>query len=78
MRRAGKIVLIVFGVLLLAALIVPLIVPIPALEDTVPPRELADPDSQFVEIDDLDVLQTIQKAIKKAETLNEVRSSYLR
>lgn len=55
MRRAGKIVLSVFSVLLLAALIVPLIIPIPPLEDTVPPRELADPDSQFVEIDDLDV-----------------------
>ena len=55
MRRAGKIVLIIFGVLLLAVLIVPLIVPIPPLENTVPPRELADPDSQFVEIGNLDV-----------------------
>ena len=55
MRKVGKIVLSVFSVLLLAALIVPLIIPIPPLEDTVPPRELADPDSQFVEIDDLDV-----------------------
>ena len=33
---------------------------------------------EISQIDDLDVLQTIQKAIKKAETLNEVRSSYLR
>ncbi len=55
MRRAGKIVLIIFGVLLLAVLIVPLIVPIPPLENTVPLRELADPDSQFVEINELDV-----------------------
>lgn len=55
MRKAGRIILIIFGVLLLAVLIVPLIVPIPPLEDTVPPRELADPDSQFVEINNLDV-----------------------
>ena len=55
MRKVGRILLIVLGVLLLAVLVVPLIVPIPPLKNTVPPRQLADPDSQFVEINGLDV-----------------------
>lgn len=55
MRKVVRILLIILGVLLLAVLIVPLIVPIPALKNTVPPRELADPDSQFVEVNNLDV-----------------------
>jgi pimeloyl-ACP methyl ester carboxylesterase len=33
----------------------PLLVPIPPLEDTVPPEQLADPDSRFIEISDLEV-----------------------
>lgn len=55
MRKLGRILLIILGIALLAALIVPLIVPVPPLENTVPPRELADPDSQFAEINGLDV-----------------------
>lgn len=55
MRKLGRILLIILGIVLLAALIVPLIVPVPPLENTAPPRELADPDSQFAEINDLDV-----------------------
>jgi pimeloyl-ACP methyl ester carboxylesterase len=43
------------GFLLLALLLGPLLVPVPPLEDTVPPQTLADPDSQFVEVDGLQV-----------------------
>ena len=55
MRRVARILLIILGVLLLAVLIVPLIVPIPPLENTVPPRDLADPDSMFAEVNGLEV-----------------------
>lgn len=55
MRKVARIVLIILGVLSLAVLVVPLIVPIPPLKNTVPPRQLADPDSQFVEVNGLDV-----------------------
>jgi pimeloyl-ACP methyl ester carboxylesterase len=44
-------VVIVGGVLLLLLAVGPFLVPVPPLEDTVPPQELADPDSQFVEVD---------------------------
>lgn len=55
MRKVGRILLIILGVLLLAVLVVPLLVPIPKLQNTVPPRQLADADSQFVEINGLGV-----------------------
>ncbi|MEZ4769215.1 MAG: alpha/beta hydrolase [Caldilineales bacterium] len=55
MRKVVRILLIILGLLLLAVLVVPLIVPIPPLENTVPPRQLADPDSRFVEVNNLDV-----------------------
>lgn len=55
MGKVVRVLLIVLGLLLLAVLVVPLIVPIPALENTVPPRQLADPDSQFVAVNGLDV-----------------------
>lgn len=42
-------------VLLFLVLAGPFLVPIPALEDTVPPRDLADADSLFVEVDGLEV-----------------------
>lgn len=48
MSRALRAVLIILGVLLLLVVVGPLAVPVPALPDTVSPRELADPDSQFV------------------------------
>lgn len=51
MRRGIVILLAMLAVLL----VVPLIIPIPPLRDTVPPRELADPDSQFVSVRGLDV-----------------------
>jgi pimeloyl-ACP methyl ester carboxylesterase len=52
MKRA---ILIAAGVLLLAVLIVPLLIPVPPLEGLVPVEQLADPDSQFVEINGLKV-----------------------
>jgi pimeloyl-ACP methyl ester carboxylesterase len=41
------------GILLLIFLIVPFLIPVPPLEDTVPIEELADPDSQFMEVNSL-------------------------
>jgi pimeloyl-ACP methyl ester carboxylesterase len=55
MRRWVRIVLIVIIVLLLILLIAPLLIPVPPLEGTVPPGQLADPDSRFVEINGLQV-----------------------
>jgi pimeloyl-ACP methyl ester carboxylesterase len=42
-------------VLALAILIGPLLVPVPPLADTVPPRQLADPDSHFMQVNGLEV-----------------------
>ncbi len=50
-----RIALIVIIVLLLILLIAPLLIPVPPLEGTVPPQQLADPDSRFVEINGLQV-----------------------
>ncbi len=46
---------IVLGSLLLLILIVPLIIPIPALKDIYPPAELADEESRFIEVNGLTV-----------------------
>jgi pimeloyl-ACP methyl ester carboxylesterase len=54
-RRILRGVLIVLVVLLVLALVVPFLVPVPALTDTRPERELADADSQFIEINGLDL-----------------------
>jgi len=43
------------GILILLFLSVPFLIPVPPLEDTVPVEELADPDSQFVEVNGLRV-----------------------
>jgi pimeloyl-ACP methyl ester carboxylesterase len=43
------------GALLLLILIGPFLLPIPPLENTVPPEQLADPDSQFIEINGITV-----------------------
>jgi pimeloyl-ACP methyl ester carboxylesterase len=51
----GIYLLIGLGALLLILFFGPLLVPVPALEDTVPPIELADADSRFVDIDGLTV-----------------------
>jgi len=55
MRRFWRILLIVLGVLLVILLVGPFLVPVPPLEGTVPPEELADPDSRFMEVNGLQV-----------------------
>ncbi len=50
-----RIVLIIGGILLLLLGIGPFLVPVPPLEDTAPPEQLADPDSHFVEVNNLTV-----------------------
>jgi pimeloyl-ACP methyl ester carboxylesterase len=50
-KRVLRIVLIVLGLLLAILLIGPFLIPIPPLEGTVPPEQLADPDSRFIVID---------------------------
>lgn len=50
--RTTAIVLIVLSIVLLMG---PLLVPVRPLEDTLPPKQLADPDSRFVQIEGLDV-----------------------
>ncbi|MBN1955932.1 MAG: alpha/beta hydrolase [Anaerolineae bacterium] len=51
LRTAG----IVLAVLLLVLLVGPFLVPVPPLENTAPPEQLADPDSQFVDVNGLQV-----------------------
>ena len=46
---------ITFIVILIILAIGPLFIPIPPIENALSPRELADPDSQFIEIDGIDV-----------------------
>lgn len=54
-NRAGRIALAVIAMLLLVLLVGPFLVPVPPLEGTLPPQALADADSQFIEINGLDV-----------------------
>jgi pimeloyl-ACP methyl ester carboxylesterase len=55
MRKSVRVLIaVVLGFTLLIG-VGPFLVPVPPLEDTVPPKELADPDSQFVTINGLDV-----------------------
>ena len=54
-RRIGRIALAVSAILLVAVLVGPFLVPVPPLEGTLPPRALGDPDSQFIEINGLNV-----------------------
>jgi pimeloyl-ACP methyl ester carboxylesterase len=51
MKKWVKVIVTIGVVLLLLLAIGPFLVPIPPLEDTVPPQALADPDSQFVEVE---------------------------
>ena len=55
MKKGWKITLTVLAGLLLLILVGPFLVPVPPLEDTLPPRVLADDDSQFIEINGLSV-----------------------
>lgn len=55
MKRWQKVALIVLVVVLGIVLIGPFLVPVPPLTDTVPAAQLADPDSKFVKIGQLNV-----------------------
>jgi pimeloyl-ACP methyl ester carboxylesterase len=55
MRKTWRIPLIVLVVLLLVVLVGPFLIPVPKLTNTLPPEQLADPDSHFVEIDGINV-----------------------
>lgn len=60
--RALKRVLIPLLVIVLAFVVVPLVIPVPPLERTVPAEELADPDSRFVQVNGLQVHYKMQGA----------------
>ncbi|HEX7541788.1 MAG TPA: alpha/beta hydrolase [Anaerolineales bacterium] len=55
MKKFWRILLIILTSLLITVLVGPLLVPVPSLTDTLPPEQLADPDSQFIEINGLSV-----------------------
>lgn len=55
MSKALRIASVVVLVLVLILLIGPFLIPVPELEGTLPSAQLADPDSQFVTIDGVDV-----------------------
>lgn len=55
MKKGWKITLGVLGVLLVLLLIGPFVVPIPPLEGTQAPETLAGPESQFIEINNLNI-----------------------
>ena len=55
MKKFWRILLICLAVLLLIVLVGPFLVPVPALTNTVPAEQLADPNSQFIEINGLSV-----------------------
>jgi pimeloyl-ACP methyl ester carboxylesterase len=50
MKKGWRITIITLGVLIVMILFGPFLVPIPSLEGTFPPEELADPDSHFIDI----------------------------
>jgi len=62
MKKGWKITLITLFSLLLLILVGPFLVPIPPLEATVPPETLADPDSQFIDINGISVHYKIEGA----------------
>ncbi len=55
MSKKRNIILAVFLVLAASLVLGPFLIPIPPLKDTVPPEELADSDSKFVEVNGLNV-----------------------
>lgn len=55
MKRWIRVLLIALAVLLAAALILPLVIPIPPAGDTLPIEDLAGEDSEFVDVDGLQV-----------------------
>lgn len=55
MKRWLRGLLIALGVLLVILLVGPFLVPVPPLEGTVPPEQLADPDSRFAEVNGVNI-----------------------
>ncbi len=55
MKKGWKITFIVLGILLFVILVGPFLIPVPPLENTQPVKALADPDSQFITINDIEV-----------------------
>lgn len=55
MKKLLRAIGIGLGILILLLLIVPFLIPVPPLEDTIPIEELSDPDSRFVEVNGLNV-----------------------
>jgi pimeloyl-ACP methyl ester carboxylesterase len=55
MKKGWKITLILLAALLVLVLVGPFLVPIPKLDNTLPVQDLADPDSLFMQINDLNV-----------------------
>ncbi len=55
MKHAGRTALIILSLLLLVLLVGPFLVPVPAIQGTFPPEQLADPDGRFIEIHGLNV-----------------------
>lgn len=55
MKKTLRYILIAIAVLLLILLVGPFLIPVPPLPDTVPPQNLADPDSRFINVEGLDV-----------------------
>jgi pimeloyl-ACP methyl ester carboxylesterase len=52
-KRLFRSILIVLAALLALILVVPFLIPVPPLKDTLPPEQLADPDSLFADIGDV-------------------------
>jgi pimeloyl-ACP methyl ester carboxylesterase len=55
MKRLGRVLPLTIAFLLVLLLIGPLVIPVPPLKGTLPPEQLADPDSLFVVVDGLTV-----------------------
>jgi pimeloyl-ACP methyl ester carboxylesterase len=55
MKRWLRVLLTGSGILLAAAIVLPLVIPVPPAGDTQPARDLAGPDSQFLEVTGLEV-----------------------
>ena len=55
MKRLGKILLIILGILLVILVVGPFLITVPPLENVVPPEQLADPDSRFIAVNGIKV-----------------------
>ncbi len=60
MKKRLRTLTIICLSLFILLLVGPFLIPIPPLQDTVPPRQLADPDSRFLQVNGLDVHYKIQ------------------